>query len=29
VLPFHSLVFPGLLHGIVEDAESLEGDDPA
>jgi hypothetical protein len=29
VLPFHSLVFPGLLHGIVEDAESLEADDPA
>jgi hypothetical protein len=25
VLPFHSLVFPGLLRGIVRDAESLVG----
>jgi uncharacterized protein YbjT (DUF2867 family) len=27
VLPFHSLVFPGLLHGIIRDAESLAADD--
>ena len=28
VLPFHSLVFPGMLRGIVHDAESLAGEDP-
>ncbi len=28
VVPFHSLVFPGMLRGIVEDAESLAGEDP-
>jgi uncharacterized protein YbjT (DUF2867 family) len=28
VLPFHSLVFPGLLHGILHDAESLADEDP-
>jgi uncharacterized protein YbjT (DUF2867 family) len=28
VLPFHSLVFPGLLHGILHDAESLAEEDP-
>ncbi len=27
VLPFHSLVFPGLLRGIVHDAESLAGEE--
>jgi uncharacterized protein YbjT (DUF2867 family) len=26
VLPFHSLVFPGLLRGIIDDAETLGGD---
>jgi hypothetical protein len=30
VLPFHSLVCPGLLRGIVDDAESLsDGTDSA
>src|SRR3954469_7930557 len=28
VLPFHSLVFPGMLRGIVHDAESLTDEDP-
>ncbi len=28
VVPFHSLVFPGMLRGIVQDAESLAGDEP-
>ena len=29
VLPFHSLVFPRLLHGIVQDAESLAAEETA
>ena len=29
VLPFHSLVFPGMLRGIVRDAESLATEEPA
>lgn len=29
VLPFHSLVFPGLLRGIVRDAEDLAAREPA
>ena len=28
VLPFHSLVFPGMLRGIVHDAETLADDEP-
>ena len=28
VVPFHSLVFPGMLRGIVKDAESLADDAP-
>jgi uncharacterized protein YbjT (DUF2867 family) len=28
VLPFHSLVFPDLLHGVLRDAESLADEDP-
>ncbi len=29
VLPFHSLVFPRLLHGIIQDAESLAAEETA
>jgi hypothetical protein len=28
VLPFHSLVFPDLLHGVLRDAEALADEDP-
>ena len=29
VLPFHSLVFPGMLRGVLHDAESLAAEDRA